>query len=354
MHLMTPPPPLAAFGQFPRGLQELIDRAMAKRPDDRFASAEEFLEAVGRIDPEAAPMTGVFDLVHKLERRAGRVPLPRRFSRLPGRWRLAIAAASALLVLVLVIVAAVVGDDERTPKPTVIVPSEKVGDVGEKTDEVAELLDRAEAQIRGEKAAEAVITVKEALGLKPDMPAAVLLLGHAEFSSGVRDQAMVDYDKALSADRALATDVRLQENLREALKWGAARDKAAVLLAVYGDAAGIAVLEGLASSALTDGDVRRAVRKALVDSNNEAHVDWLASLTADFNELTSCKQRREIVDQMAKTGDTGFLPLLEKFRPVKGKGFFKRTKTSNACIGGAVEAAILVLKGGAEARASKP
>jgi len=198
--------------------------------------------------------------------------------------------------------------------------------------------------------------VKEALGIKPDMPAAVLLLGHAEFLSGARDQAMIDYDKALVADRELAGDIRLQENLREAIKWAVSRDKAAVLLAAYGGTAGTDFLKGLANSALTDGEVRRSARQALVDTNNEAHVDWLTSLTADFNELTKCKQRREVIEQMAKTGNTGFLPLLEDYRPVKvKKGAFGKSKLTNACIGDAVEAAILVLTGGrVDAGAPKP
>jgi len=177
------------------------------------------------------------------------------------------------------------------------------------------------------------------------MPVAVLLLGHAEFLSGVRDQAMVDYDKALLADSSLAADIRLQENLHEGLKWGVSREKAAVLLAVYGGAAGIDTLKELANSALTDGDVRRAARQALVETNNEAHIDWLTSLTADFNELTKCKARKDVIDQMAKTGNTGFLPLLESYRSVKVKGPRGKTKTTNVCVGEAAEAAILVLTG---------
>jgi hypothetical protein len=345
MHLTAPLPSLAAHGSFPPGLQDLIDRAMAKRPRDRFGSAEEFLEAIAEIDPDAAPRSRLFEALYSVERRAKRMPVAGRIARLPLRFRLAAAGAAVLLLAVVVIVAAVSGDDGQTLKPVVIVPSENVGNIGVKTDEVKQLLDRAEAQIRGEKAAEAVITVKEALGIKPDMPAAVLLLGHAEFSSGARDQAMVDYDKALMADRALAADIRLQENLREALKWGASRDKAAVLLAAYGGTAGIDVLKGLANSALTEGEVRRAARKALVDTRNGAHVDWLTSLTADFNELTKCKARKEVIEQMARTGNTGFLPLLESHRPVKVKGLFGRTKTTNACVGEAAEAAILVLTG---------
>jgi tetratricopeptide (TPR) repeat protein len=353
-HLTAPPPLLADRGRFPRGLQELIDRAMAKRPDDRFASAEEFLEAIGRLDPEAEPPTGVFELVHKLEQRAVRVSPPRRLSRLPGRWRLVIASACALLVVGIIVATAVGGDDEEKPEPVVVVQPERTSEKHEIIDESAELLDRAAAQIRIGRGAEAVITVKEALVLKPGHPPALLLLGHAELSSGERDQAMKDYEKALAADAALAADVRLQENLREGLKWAVQREKAAWLLAAYGGRAEIEFLTGLASSALIEGDVRRAVRSALAETNHGAGIDWLASLTADFNELTSCKQRREVIEQMAKTGDAGFLPLLAKHRPIKTKKRFGRTKTTNACIGDAVEAAISALKSGGSSDADGP
>ncbi|MCK9462280.1 MAG: serine/threonine protein kinase [Proteobacteria bacterium] len=345
MHLTAPTPSLSDHGRFPPGLQDLIDRAMAKRPVDRFPSAEAFLEAIAAIDPDAAPRSRLFEALYGVERRAKRMPVAGPIVRLPFRARFAIIGGIALIIAGIV-VAATVGDDEADAlRPTVIVPSENVGDIGDKTDQVKRLLDRAEAQVRGDNAAEAVITVKEALGIKPDMPAAVLLLGHAEFLSGARDQAMIDYDKALLADRTLAADIRLQENLHEGLKWGVSREKAAVLLAVYGGAAGIDTLKELANSALTDGDVRRAARQALVDTNNEAHVDWLTSLTADFNELTKCKARKDVIDQMAKTGNTGFLPLLESYRSVKVKGPRGKIKTTNVCVGEAAEAAILVLTG---------
>jgi tRNA A-37 threonylcarbamoyl transferase component Bud32/tetratricopeptide (TPR) repeat protein len=349
MHLTAPVPSLATRGSFPPGLQELIDRAMAKRPRDRFASAEEFLEAIAAIDPAAPPRTGLVAALYGVERRAKRIPLAGRIARLPKRWRVGAVAAAALLLAVIIVASAAGGGEGDELRPVAIVPSEKVGDIGDKRDEVVGLLDRAEAQIRGEKAAEAVITVKEALGIKPDMPPALLLLGHAEFLSGAKEQAMIDYDKALVADRALAADIRLQENLHEALKWATARDKAAVLLAAYGGKAGVDDLKALANSALTDGEVRRTARRALVETKNEAQIDWLTSLTADFNELIKCKQRREVIEQMAATGNTGFLPLLEQFRPVRSKG-----KMTNACVGDAVLAAIAALTGGADAGAPKP
>jgi eukaryotic-like serine/threonine-protein kinase len=351
MHLTEPPPSLAAIGRFPRGLQKLIDRAMAKRPADRFATAEEFVDAIAAIDPFAAPRARLFEMLSTVERSAKRLPGSRQIARFPLLWRLVAAGVGLVIVALTIALIASLSTREESPttlKPVIIVPSENVGDIGKKTDEVVELLNRAEGQIREGKAAEAVITVKEALGMKPDLPPALLLLAHAEFQSGGRDQSMNDYEKALVADRALAADIRLQENLREALKWATSREKAAWLMAAYGGTAGIGFLEGLANSALTEGGVRRIARKALVDTKNDARVDWLTSLTADFNELEKCKDRKEVIDQMAKSGDKRFLPLLEKYRSVKVKGRFGRSRKTNACVGDAAAAAILVLTGGAD------
>ena len=357
MHLTEPPPTLAALGRFPRGLQKIVDRAMAKRPADRFATAEEFIAAIAAIDPDAAPRARLFEMLYSVERRAKLLPGSRQIARFPLLWRLAAVGVALLvlgLTLALIVSLATRGESPQTLKPVVIVPSENVGDIGKKTDEVVELLNRAEGQIREGKAAEAVITVKEALGMKPDLPPALLLLAHAEFQSGGRDQAMNDYEKALVADRTLAADIRLQENLREALKWASSREKAAWLVAAYGGTAGIDFLEGLANSALTEGDVRRIARQALVATKNDAEIDWLTSLTADFNELEKCKDRKAVIDQMAKTGNRGFVPLLQKYRSVKVKGRFGRTHKTNACVGDAAAAALLVLTGGADAGAGAP
>jgi serine/threonine-protein kinase len=52
-HLTTPPPRLAAqrseLGRYP-ALQALVDRALAKKRDERFAHAGEFLEALGAVE----------------------------------------------------------------------------------------------------------------------------------------------------------------------------------------------------------------------------------------------------------------------------------------------------------------
>ena len=99
-------------------------------------------------------------------------------------------------------------------------------------------------------------------------------------------------------------------------------------------------LADLCNSALTDGEVRRDVRAALVTEKKDDAVDWLTSLTADFHELKKCKQRREVIEQMGKTRDVRFLPLLEEFRPVTTTGKRGKKKVSNPCIGSAVLEAI--------------
>ncbi len=55
-HLQSPPPPVSAYGLSP-ALDQVLARALAKRPDDRFASCGEFAAAVHRA--LAAPATTV-------------------------------------------------------------------------------------------------------------------------------------------------------------------------------------------------------------------------------------------------------------------------------------------------------
>src|SRR5207248_8702863 len=68
-----PPPPRALRPGIPRALEAVVLRALARDPDDRFASAEDMAAALARLDvapapsplfppaePEPAPRPGVF------------------------------------------------------------------------------------------------------------------------------------------------------------------------------------------------------------------------------------------------------------------------------------------------------
>jgi len=342
MHLTKDPPSLAEFGSFPRGLQEVFNKALAKKPEDRYASAEEFRAALEAIDSEGDPPSGVQQIIDKVSEKVAKTTSSKK-----GR-----GGRVALIVILFILAAGALGgyyfkdriqhEFQKRWNPTQPI-SQKVGDLGKKTETVKSMLDRADLQIRGGNPAEAVITVKEVLVISPDLAPACLLLGHGLFLSGDREAAMESYEKAIASQADLADDVRLKENLREALKWKGPRDKAALLIAGHGDEEGVKLLADLCNSALTEGEVRRSARSALVETAHGDAVDWLTTLTADFHEQTKCKARKEIIAQMEETGNPGFLTLLKSYRPITTKKKWGKKKTTNACIGAAVLQAIETL-----------
>ncbi len=334
LHLTGDIPRLHDHGAFPRGLQQVIDRALAKKPADRFQEAEDFLAALEAVNPEGPEeRTSPSLVVDTLE----------RITTMGGGGKRG-WLGPLIAVLALVVVVAAVADDlwiGFLNKALWNQGAKLLEDDAGATETRG--LEVAQKQLDDNQAAEAVATLREVLQNNPASSEAHLLMGHARFITGERAEAMNSYELALTADPAKATESRLSEHLRTALDWEESRSKAALLLARFGGDEGIKRLVEMCNSALFPPEKRKAAREALKESGHEDLIDWLVSLTADFNQLTRCKERREIVAEMAAKGDPGFLPLLEEFKPVAvRKG--KRTTTTNPCIGPDVLQAITIIE----------
>jgi serine/threonine protein kinase len=349
-HLTTPVPPLPEPSRFPPGLQKIIERALAKKPGERFGSASEFLDALEAIDPEAIPVRvpAVTLLAQELQKLTSPIGIGMKslkridssfkaalagFKKLDAKKRrLAVMLGAASTVLLVVAITASVGTEDRTFQETASV--RVVDDPEIDANRLKAMFDRADEQIRAGLAGEAVITVKEALRLSSEQPIGHLLLGHALFLSGERAEAMKSYRRALSMEKELAGDVRLGEHLKEGLEKSPTRTAAAKLLVEFGGEKGIDWLSSRASSALSDGEERRVARQALIAAKREDAVDWVTSLTADFNEYKSCKMRRKIIAEMEETKNPEFLPLLKaslaslKKETPKKKGLIGQIKES--------------------------
>jgi tetratricopeptide (TPR) repeat protein len=331
MHISADIPSLPPGRRSPVGLRQVIEQAMSKKPVDRFQTADQFLAAVNAID------IGRTEFIRKGGQRTGWVVLlfvllgVLAFAAAFGVWYLKERRLSKAV--------------KKTPLPEVekatIVEDPVSLEVDQK--QVADLLKKAEEQIRLGIPTEAVTTAKLALRQSPDEPVGRLLLGHALFLSGKRTEAMDAYETALEGNPNLIEDERLMTHLEEALKWDGANEKAAAILAERGGAKGIELLKNRANSPLSDRDERSVSRKALISIDKEVEIDWLATLTADFNDFKACAKRRQIIEQMDKTQDPRFLPLLEAQRPAKGRwmGAYK-------CIAVELERAISSLKRVAE------
>ncbi len=323
-HINAEIPELNPRRPFPAGLRKIITQAMAKNPSERFQSAGEFLIALNSVD------------FSKMEYGKSK----------SNKMQTALRCFFLLTLGAVLVLGAMVARDELTAKQIADLKSLGTIEISKNTKEselnlvveeeqLAELLSKVEEQIKLGIPHEAAITAKKALALNPDEPAVHLLLGHALFLSNKKPEAVSEYEQALKAKPDLIADKRLWTHLEDALKAEASAEKAASILAGPGGEKGITLLRERANSPLADRAERSAARRALIAVERVEAVDWIATLTADFNDFKACKKRRQIIVQMEQTADPRFLPLLEAQKP---------WNKANNCIRTDVERAIKTLK----------
>ena len=342
-HVSGPIPALPKNCDAPHAFQKIINKALAKKPENRFATAQEFLEALDKIDlTEDKRVVSVSELLRLLYpiRHLFAYVVSRRLYRLPTsiRQRLEQLETSSLStithatkgrlgkmtkkkrrIVLAGVIAAILGASAfaslHWTKDKMIVEVRSAVEVATERqieeEKLSRLLELASTQIRNGLVKKASGTARQALRLSPDNPVAHLLLGHSLFLRGDRLGATKSYARALSRDESLAEDKLLEEHLQQALKFPKPRENAASILARLGGKKGIEILASRANSALFPGDERAVARQALSEAKHEDAIDWVASLRADFEQYTSCSKRRELVAQMVKIGDQKFLPILK-------------------------------------------
>ncbi|MBN2343358.1 MAG: serine/threonine protein kinase [Deltaproteobacteria bacterium] len=339
-HLTAEPPKLTDFGPFPKELQRIITKAMAKKPDQRYANAAEFLAAVEAVDlQDSKEITIVIPNVANTQ--------------VMGRMKKALVSTMKNLLVGIVLFAIIAlgvgyfllaGHTTQEKPPGVAtqkkqkpLPEPKTG-VELANEEIKQLLDVAVKELEAANYKEAEVACRKALIIDAKSPPVKLMLGHVLFESGKQVGGIYQYQQAIDLSDKYAQDEQMIKNLRDGLQWESIRKKAAMMLAKYGSEDELAKLTELASSALTAGDVRRAVRSALEKNGKAQNVDWASSLQADFHELKNCKDRNQIIAQMVQTGNKEFIPFLEQFRPKKTRKGKK--KSPNACLKASIEYAL--------------
>lgn len=92
-HTQEDPPPLPAAGQIPQSLIAVLNRLMAKRPEDRFATASELVEALDAALAELEPTAQASGSQQAIE-----TPTPPAGSRVTSRRKWLLALAAVLLI----------------------------------------------------------------------------------------------------------------------------------------------------------------------------------------------------------------------------------------------------------------
>jgi tRNA A-37 threonylcarbamoyl transferase component Bud32/tetratricopeptide (TPR) repeat protein len=304
MHLTRDAPPMrrvAPAADIPLGLERVVGRAMAKKREQRYASAGEFLRAIDR-GPAPSRLDEVRDRLGRLwpflverSRRAG-VPWPRAF-----------AATTVALVLALL---ALVLFGRRTPAR---LPPELAAGLG-----------RAEALLgRGElEAARAVLQQLESA--HPSSARVYYLLGNLDYAGGERERAVGDYRRTLELDVAYRDDAVLRGNVRALLD---RRGEAGSALTLLIDDIGKPALADIVACArgCKDERVRRRAVEAAVKLGGpsllaeEGHpTDALDEALERLRAGRTCKERKAAALQVIASDDKRALDGLRAARDRRG------------------------------------
>lgn len=342
MHLTTPPPKLSEYGNFPKNLQNIVLKAMAKKPDERYEDAAAFIAALDAVDfGESSEITivipNIVDTRFLARIKKGFTKILKNL--LIGTILFAIIAVTAGYFL------SHLDDTEKKNLPAKIAkveePKTEPKTEEEKTvEEIQTLIEQATKSLEAGNIDAAEAAAKQALRIDTQSAAAKIMLGHVLFNSSKQIGAIYQYQRALDIDESYAQTPQMLEHLHEGLQWENIRKKAAAMLAKHGRAEDIAKLTELANSALTAGEVRRSIRNALEKADKANNIDWVSSLSADFHELKNCKDRNQIIAQMIKTQNPEFIPFLKQFRPKKRRG---KKKSPNICLKTNIDLAIKTL-----------
>jgi serine/threonine-protein kinase len=344
MHLTQKAMPVtraAPEAQIPTWLERVVERAMAKKRDERYASAQEFLQALeqpsaGTISRPISVVTqqlglgrlahGVSDRVlgawHFLVRRARQagVPWPRAF----------IAAALSLAAALVILVVAARKTDKPKPAPA----------------QLADSLARAEQLlVRGElESARAALQQLESA--HPETARVRYLLGNLDYAQGERERALADYREALRLDPGYAHDAVLRGNVRALVERRGEGLQAVALLA--GDVGKPALPDLVAcAKSCRDERTRKKAAEAAIRLGGAALVaEEARPLVGDDKQAAvdklrlgrSCRERKVAALELIATGDKRYLDSLRAARDRRGG--FLNLQEINICMKRELDATI--------------
>ncbi len=325
----------------PRWLERVVERAMAKKRDERYATAQEFLQALdwsggpslgmpvvpGRSPFERARVAirdrivAAWDLLVRRAREAG-VPWPRAF----------VATGIALVVALVALVATMRKSDTPRPAPPAI----------------AESLARAEGMLaRGElEPARAVLQQLESQ--HPETARVHYLLGNLDYAQGERERALGDYHDAIRLDGAYGNDPVLRGNVHAMLDRHNEGPSAVALLADDVGKPALADLVACAKSCRDERTRKKAAEAAIkiggpkLIAEEGRPADDNEELLEKLRSGRTCRERKAAALQLIATGDKRYLDSLRAARDRRGG--FLGLEQINVCMRRDLDAAIRKLE----------
>jgi tRNA A-37 threonylcarbamoyl transferase component Bud32/tetratricopeptide (TPR) repeat protein len=327
----------------PRWLERVVEHAMAKKRDERYPTAQAFLQA---LDWSAGPSMGMpvvpggggalgferarvavrnriiaaWDFLVRRAREAG-VPWPRAFS----------AGALALVVALVGLVFVMRRSDGPRPAPAAM----------------AEALQRAESLLTHGELESARAVLQQLQSQHPQTARVRYLLGNLDFAQGERERAIADYHDAISLDGGYAKDSVLRANVRAMLD---RRNEGPAAVALLADDIGKPALPDLVACAkgCRDDRVRRKAAEAAIkiggakliaDEGKPLDDDAAeAEVLERLRSAKSCRERKAAALELIGTGDKRYLDSLRQARDRRGG--FLGLEQANGCMRRDLDAAI--------------
>jgi serine/threonine-protein kinase len=324
MHAFDPAPTLRAgapSSTFTQQVEDLVAKALAKRPDDRFRSAADMIvaldEALASLAPPIsdAPQNAKSPSVHITQpatvARASSLPRAptEHVRRAAGKRTLVIAGAVTAGVIALAVLVVGSGGSRSSAAPATR------GAVADLDDSAQ----RASSLIASGKQREAAALLERQLegATTAEHGRSYLALGHARFALGERLEALSAYERALRAMPALGSDTTLRTNLISMLE---GKDSLGIVLALQllselSPPANEEIVGYASHGKLLDGR-RRAAMLAERDGIAD-RIDRVASWTLDLRQSASCDERKQTIAQLANAADRRAVPALKRARGVK-------------------------------------
>jgi eukaryotic-like serine/threonine-protein kinase len=381
--LMTPAPPLekVAPGLFSPSLAELLRRALERKPQDRFSSAAEMLEALdailaepgegmalrpkktSRIEAIVTALHPVVEIPSRLKdayvgwyvgpvrgggaaATTGKSPRPAWLRRLRDLFTTASGAvvlATALLILgipVLMAILSALGDDDAAvistgaPSPgsrrrgarlPVATPPKTRPAAVDPVTAIGKVVDRARDFLGKGYCREAEVELKNLLRDHPKVASAHYFLGAALICRRYYSDGLAAYAQAIALEDGYRADARILEDAEKLLKQPRINLGA---LEFLGTKVGQPALAKIVEAASTHPrrEVRWRAAQLVEKLGATSQINWVAALALDLDQTQSCKQREEILGKIVALKDRRAIAVLRQAKETRAGFWGSRLK----------------------------